>query len=59
MKGYLVVHMRYKFWFEVDIPSKYSDKRVQNLFQDVADTIQKTCPFDDDDWDFCVSHNNY
>lgn len=49
--------MRYKFWFEVNIPdNKASDEAMQKLFQDVANAIQSVCPFDDDDWDFCVVH---
>lgn len=49
--------MRYKFWFEVDIPvDKATDEVLQKLFQDAANTIQPVCPFDDDDWDFCVVH---
>lgn len=52
--------MRYKFWFEVDIPiKKSSDKFLQNLFQKVANAIQLVCPFNDEDWDFCVVHDNY
>lgn len=47
--------MRYKFWFEVNIPNKKSsDNELQDLFQSVADAIQYVCPFNDDDWDFCV-----
>lgn len=52
--------MRYKFWFEVDIPvDKATDEVLQKLFQDVANIIQPVCPFDDDDWDFCVAHDNF
>lgn len=47
--------MRYKFWFEVEFPDgKASDEFLQKLFQNVANEIQSVCPFDDDDWDFCV-----
>ncbi len=52
--------MRYKFWFEVDIPDeKASDEFLQRLFQDVANAIQQVCQFNDDDWDFCVAHNEF
>lgn len=52
--------MRYKFWFEVNIPDdKASDEAMQKLFQDVADAIQPVCQFDNDDWNFCVSHNGW
>ena len=48
--------MRYKFWFEVDVPDeKASDEVLQKLFQDVANAIQPFCPFDDEDWDFGVA----
>lgn len=52
--------MRYKFWFEIEIPeSKSTDESLQKLFQQVANAIQPVCPFDDDDWDFCVAHNDF
>lgn len=45
--------MRYKFWFEIDIPDEESlDDELQDLFQSVANAIQNVCPFDDNDWDF-------
>ena len=51
--------MRYKFWFEVDIPNeKSSDEVLQELFQNAANAIQPVCPFDDDDWDFCVARDD-
>lgn len=52
--------MRYKFWFEVEIPDeKASDESLQKLFQNVANAIQPVCNFDDNDWDFCVAHDNF
>ena len=37
--------MRYKFWFEVNIPNENaSDEEVQSLFQNVANAIQSVCP---------------
>ena len=52
--------MRYKFWFEVEIPDeKASDESLQKLFQNVANAIQPVCHFDDNDWDFCVEHDNF
>lgn len=48
--------MRYKFWFEVDISNdKSTDDELQDLFQSVANAIQDVCPFNNDDWDFCVA----
>lgn len=48
--------MRYKFWFEIDIPDNQSSgDKLQKLFQAAADAVQTVCPFDDDDWDFCVA----
>ena len=52
--------MRYKFWFEVNIPNENaSDEEVQSLFQNVANAIQSVCPFDDEDWYFCIAHDEF